>query len=210
MSTVPVYGRWHCLPPAAGVIDEEALSGCVSIFEVHCKNKITREFLIYPSVNKIMSLPPTLVLFCATFPGLLYSFLDKTLVSSHIILILSWKSSICFPDVWWSTFSYKLFLLIFPVFIFLPVMTSSAGNTCRQGDWNCHLHLILLSWSLSFNVLINFRTSEKPRTSQNPTCSTCTRTRDTLVIFHIKSLTWVPYATIHFMHTYIGLCICNN
>lgn len=43
-------------PPAAGVIDEEALSGRVSIFKVHCKNKITRESLIYPSVNKIMNL----------------------------------------------------------------------------------------------------------------------------------------------------------
>lgn len=29
-------------PPAAGVIEEEALSGRVSIFKAHCKNKITR------------------------------------------------------------------------------------------------------------------------------------------------------------------------
>lgn len=187
MSTVPVCGRWYRLPPAAGVIDEEALSGCVSIFEAHCKNKITREFLIYPSVNKIVSLPPTNVLFCATFPGIPYSFLEITLLSSHMILILSWKSPTCFPDVWRSTFSYKLFLLIFPFLTFLPVMRSSAGNMCRVGHWNCHLHLILLSWSLSLNVLMNFRTTEKPRTSQNPTCSACTETRGIFLISILKA-----------------------
>lgn len=196
MSTVPVYGRWHRLPPAAGVIDEEALSGRVSIFKVHCKNKITRESLIYPSVNKIMSLPPTNVLFCAAFPGLLCSFLGEILVSSRkrkYWLYLE-NQTIYFPDVWWSAFSYTLF------WGFLPVMTSGGGPTCRMGDWKRCLHLILLLWSQSLNVSMNVRTSKKPRTSWNPTCSVCTRTRDTTVLFHIKSLNWVLYTTISCTH----------
>lgn len=82
-------------PPAAGVIDEEALSGRVSIFKARCKNKITREALIYPSANKIMSLPPTNVLFSAAFPGLLQAFLEEIHGSSprKRILTLSWKSN---------------------------------------------------------------------------------------------------------------------
>lgn len=62
-------------PPAAGVIEEEALSGRVSIFKVHCKNKITRGPLIYPSATEIMRLPPT------NGAALLGSFLEEILVS---------------------------------------------------------------------------------------------------------------------------------
>lgn len=142
MSTVPVYGRWHRLPPAAGVIDEEALSGRVSIFKVHCKNKITRGPLIYPSVNKIMRLPPTNVLLCAAFPALLDSLLEETLVSPRERKYWGYlgNQTIYFPGVCWLDFNYKFLFLFFVVCVLWQVLLVLH---CRAGGWNYHFHLIL-------------------------------------------------------------------